>query len=184
MSLGAIECQNCKTINHPNAKICIGCKGPLTYEAAFLPEEREEQPKVAEVSAKGILYCPRCKKLVSGGKLLCPVCRTFLIAPPEDLSEELLVEARRDEELLNKPIMSVLGWGIFSLIGGIISFLLSAPKMDVIRSGVGMLAAGLSEKTAREFQVWQYVYYFSIIALIVGGLLILVGAIQKAFQSK
>jgi hypothetical protein len=51
--------------------------------------------------------------------------------------------------------------------------------MDVIRSGWGQLAAGLDQGTANEFQLWQAVYYGSIIVLIIGGLLLIAGIIKQ-----
>ena len=80
--------------------------------------------------------------------------------------------------------MKMIGWGIGFFIVGSISFLVAAPKMDVIRSGLGMFAAGLSDRMASEFQMWQTVYYMSILIIMVGAVLLIAGVIQQAIRSK
>jgi hypothetical protein len=52
--------------------------------------------------------------------------------------------------------------------------------MDAIRSGWGQLAAGLDQSTASQFQMWQTIYYGSIVVLILGGLLFIAGIVRQA----
>lgn len=70
--------------------------------------------------------------------------------------------------------------GVVLLIGGAAGFFASAPKMDIVRSGLGQIAAVLSSNKAQEFQMWQAIYYASIAAMVVGAVLAIVGGIQKA----
>jgi len=131
------------------------------------------------------LYCSACNKersvwVLSGVSPRCPVCGTYLKEIPNSASKS--IEKTRQERVSfqeSKGSTSVLGWGIFLLIVGVIGYILSAPKMDVIRSGFGMLAAGFSESTAREFTLWQYAYYGSIVLIVLGGLLFIAGIIQR-----
>lgn len=75
-------------------------------------------------------------------------------------------------------------WGIICLVAGIIGYLVSAPKMNEFKSFWGQLAAGLDQSTAQQFQMWQTLYYASIVAVVVGVVLIIVGAIQQATQKQ
>lgn len=68
--------------------------------------------------------------------------------------------------------------GVVLLIGGCAGYYVSAPKMDIIRSGLGQLAIGFSESATKEAEMWQNTYYASIIAIIAGAILIIAGAIQ------
>ena len=78
--------------------------------------------------------------------------------------------------------LQCLIWGILLMIAGIIGYVISAPKMNEFKSFWGQLAAGLDQSTAQQFQMWQTLYYASIVALVVGVVLIIVGAIQYATQ--
>ena len=75
---------------------------------------------------------------------------------------------------------ALLGWGVFALIAGVVGYMVSAPKMDEIRSGWGQLAAGLDERIASQMQMWQMLHYGSIMAIVIGGLLLLGSIIQQA----
>lgn len=76
------------------------------------------------------------------------------------------------------------GWGIFLLVAGVIGYVLSAPKMNDIRSFWGQLAAGFDQGTATEFQMWQWLYYGSIVVIVIGGLLFIAGIIQQTTQKR
>ena len=116
--------------------------------------------------------CPQCKTLIQHVEpdipWRCPACGAKVFSP----------NAITDEKKGTGGGGTIVMGGLL-LVGGAIGFFLSAPKMDMIRTSWGQLAAGFGEKMAREIQTWQYVYYGSIVSLVVGGVLCIVGAIQQ-----
>ena len=116
-----------------------------------------------------MLYCPSCGRQGQGQNSFCTQCGVRLVTRQVSHSS---------------GSVGLWGLGIFLLIFGAIGLILAAPKMGFINSGWGMAASGLSEGVAIEFLKWQILYYGSIVAMVIGGLLFLAGIIQQATQKR
>jgi hypothetical protein len=78
-----------------------------------------------------------------------------------------------------QPLRLILA-GIALLACGGAGYLWSAPKMDLVRSIIGQFALALGgEATAREAQMYQTVYYGSILLGVVGAILLLGGPMAR-----
>ncbi len=128
------------------------------------------------------MYCPSCKKSFPGSYGIptrCPDCNVNLVVSLDK------PEAQKDTPMSQSSAGGgMIGWGIFIFIAGIIGFLFSGPKMDEIRSGLGRFAIAIDQSSANQAQMWQIVYYGSIVALILGGILFLGGIIVNSLQKK
>lgn len=78
----------------------------------------------------------------------------------------------------------MLAWGILLLVSGAIGFFVSGPKMNEFTSGIGQITTALSSSAARDFHTWQNVYYGSIIAIAIGGVLSIIGGIRSRRSSR
>ena len=72
--------------------------------------------------------------------------------------------------------MNLIAGGICSIVVGGISFMWAAPKMDMMRSFLGQIAIGFGgQQAAGEVQLYQFAYYGGIVAMILGGVLLIAG---------
>ena len=65
--------------------------------------------------------------------------------------------------------------GVIVAALGLVGFLWSAPKMDYVRNPLVQIGAALSRDVAQQMQMYQYAYYGSVAAMVIGGLIFLSG---------
>lgn len=127
------------------------------------------------------MYCSHCSVSFKGRELMseeCPYCQ----GPLADEVASGPMAKRKVVVTGTIPVVSTLTWGIVVLIISGICFLLIGPKLEESRSGLGQLAVCLDPAYASAVQMWELIYYGSIIGMIVGSVMIIGGIVSKSAQ--
>ena len=70
--------------------------------------------------------------------------------------------------------------GFLLVIAGGYGYYYSAPKLDQMRSGLGQLSLAFGGASAQaSMQEYQNIFYGSVAAMIVGGIMVIAGALNK-----